>query len=184
MTDFNAINFTNSASVTWSAASCPLGGSITATAAGGGGNAAGFSAYCSANIASVTGDGTQYTVLFDTTTLDSASAFNTSTGVYTFPYTGLWLITGTLFIYNLNASHTQLYFDLDTTTGGHGLIIANPYAMSAVGSTELQINYSTMIQASATNTASLLVEVTGGTKSVGVGGGAGGMVFSGALINT
>lgn len=151
--------------------------------AAGGGNAAGFSAYLSANIANVTGDGTNYAIPFNTTSLDTASAFNTSTGVYTFPYSGLWMITGSYFLYNLGPAHGQLYGSIILTAGSQNTYIANPYNMSAVGSTELQVPFTVLVNVSSGDTAYLDFEVAGGTKTVGAGGGSGGMSFSGALIN-
>lgn len=147
-----------------------------------GGSAAGFSAYLSGNVSNFTGDGTDGTVIFNATSLDTASGFNTGSGVYTFPYTGTWLITGSIFLFNLGAAHNQLYVSLNTTSGANNLYISNPNLMSAVGSTELQVPFSIQIQVAATNTAFIAVEVAGGTKTVGLGGAIGGMTFSGVLL--
>jgi hypothetical protein len=154
----------------------------TFQAAGGGGNAAGFSAYASGNISNVSGDGTAYNILFDTTSLDTASAFNTGTGVYTFPFSGLWLITGTFAIFNVGAAHILGTIQLITTSLTQTPIYINPFAMS--NGTQTIISYSTLIKVTAADTAYILFEAAGGTKTVGIIGAAGGFTFNGALINT
>ena len=145
-------------------------------------NAAGFAAYSSGNLSNVTGDGTSYTIPFNTTTLDTASAFNTSTGVYTFPYSGLWLLTGTYSIFNLGAAHTLGLIQVVATGGTSTVIYSNPFVVSN-GATVYQ-SFSTMIKVTAADTVSLNFQVVGGTKTVGVVGTLNGFTFSGALINT
>jgi hypothetical protein len=141
----------------------------------------GFSANASANISNVSGDGTQYQILFDQTSLDTASAFNTSTGLYTFPNTGLWLITGLFFPFNLGVGHTLVLMSLQTTSINYGLLYFNPVAMAS--GTQINMTYSTIIQATVGETAYLKFEAAGSTKTVGIGGGALGASFNGVLLN-
>ena len=54
------------------------------------------SAYVSAQIPNVTGNGTQYTIVFDTEIADYTSNLNTSNGVFTAPLTGKYLIATTV----------------------------------------------------------------------------------------
>jgi len=49
-----------------------------------------FSAYLSSTQNNVTGDGTAYSIIFDTVTANQGSAYNASTGVFTAPSTGLY----------------------------------------------------------------------------------------------
>jgi len=51
-------------------------------------------AYKSANTTNTTGDGTLYTVIFDTETYDQGGNYNNATGVFTCPVTGNYMITG------------------------------------------------------------------------------------------
>jgi hypothetical protein len=54
------------------------------------------SAYVSAQIPNVTGNSTQYTIVFDTEIADYTSNFNTSNGFFTAPLTGKYLIATTV----------------------------------------------------------------------------------------
>lgn len=49
---------------------------------------AGFNAHVSAQIANVTGDGTEYTIVYNTERFDLGNNFNTSTGIFTAPEQG------------------------------------------------------------------------------------------------
>ena len=54
------------------------------------------SAYVSAQIPNVTGNGTQYTIVFDTEIADYSSNFDTTNGTFVAPLTGKYLITTTV----------------------------------------------------------------------------------------
>lgn len=57
-----------------------------------------FMAYLSSTATDVTGDGTQYFIIFDTELWDIGSNYDNSTGVFTAPKTGLYLfVSGTTF---------------------------------------------------------------------------------------
>lgn len=52
-----------------------------------------FLAYASANIENVTGDSTEYVVIFDEVVFDQGSDYNTSTGEFTAPVTGKYIFS-------------------------------------------------------------------------------------------
>ena len=51
----------------------------------------GFSVYANANLSNVTGDGTFYQVVYNTTIRNDGTMYNTGTGLVTIPRAGLWL---------------------------------------------------------------------------------------------
>lgn len=54
-------------------------------------SATGFSVYANGNLSNVTGDGTFYQVVYNTTTRNDGTMYNTSSGLATIPRAGLWL---------------------------------------------------------------------------------------------
>lgn len=68
-----------------------------------------FFAYLSTTQNNVTGDGTIYTIPFDTTLFNIGSGFNTGTGVFTAPVTGNYQFNSTV-VY-LNATLVSIYIN-------------------------------------------------------------------------
>lgn len=66
-----------------------------------------FSVFLNGTAANVTGDGTQYTIAFDTELFDVGNNFNTGTYTFTAPVTGIYLFTVTFTLGNLGAITTQ-----------------------------------------------------------------------------
>lgn len=83
-----------------------------------------FAAYLSAQASSVTGDGTDYTILSDTIIVDNYSAYSAGTGIYTIPYTGFWSLNYSV-SYAPYASNTG-----GTQCTGKLIIDSNAYAVS------------------------------------------------------
>lgn len=69
----------------------PSGSTLTISAASGGSSFSGLIAYRSTT---VTGYNDDDVIKFNTVVIDTASAYNATTGTYTFPTTGYWLISG------------------------------------------------------------------------------------------
>jgi hypothetical protein len=61
-------------------------------------------AYKSANTTNATGDATLYTVIFDTETYDQGSNYDNTTGIFTCPVTGNYMITGNVGFTNFGTS--------------------------------------------------------------------------------
>lgn len=91
-------------------------------AAAGAGSTVGFSAYANANLSNVTGNSVIYNVIFNSTTRNDGTSYNTATGVFTAPSTGLYSFSTILFL----QSGT-------TFTAGSELLV------SSLGSVESQI---------------------------------------------
>jgi len=168
MAVFNDINFVDSASVTWSAAAVPLGGSVTATAVVGTTDT--FSVKVNANQANQTGDGTAVVVPFDTVIFDSASGFNTTTHLYTFPRTKAYQINTAIFCYSGTAADTSVIIRaLINGTTEFRLFEVNLGATQTPGQ-EIVLSGGVLINATAGQTLSITCQVSGSTKTVGLAG--------------
>lgn len=151
-------------------------------AAGGGATSPIFQAYLSANQSNVTGDNTLYTIPFDTTTVNTGSAFNTGTGVFTAPATGTYLFTGTVYLVEAGsfAGKTQANIFILATSANFALYTVNPATTN--GNATLVLPFSVIIQMTSGDTAHVSVQVGNTTKTVLVGGLQGLSAFAGYKI--
>lgn len=139
-----------------------------------------FTAYNSASDADVTGDGTAYTVIFDTETADRNADYDNTTGIMTANVTGEYNFSACVYLQQLGVAHTSAYLSLVTTGGTYSTVI-NPFAISVSG--ELGLNFSMIVPMTATDTAKIVITVSGSTKTVDVRGGADRLTsFSGVLV--
>jgi hypothetical protein len=126
------------------------------------------SAYVSANVSNVTGDNTIYQVIFDTVTFDQNSNYNNSTGTFTAPVAGRYLVCGQVASSNsvggLNA-------------GVQIVATGKTYNASSLGSAALGGNnwyylpFSQIINMAASDTVAIKYAVYAGTKTAAVIGG-------------
>jgi len=127
-----------------------------------------FSAYKSAATTNVTGDGTDYTVIFDQTIYNVGSAYNTSTGIFTAPSTGIYEFNFAVFLSSIAAGHTAMTMFIQTTSANFSGPLINPEVVAVSGSfaTTMSVGVS-MTQG---DTARVVVAVDNSTKTVGVFG--------------
>lgn len=133
-----------------------------------------FSAYKSSSTADVTGDGTYYTVIFDTEIADRGSNYNNSTGVFMAPVTGKYLFVACVFTYGFDVAHTGGFLNLLTSNRRYYGNYTNPYLVGyagAGGSYQFLLD-AVIADMDAADTAQVEVFVTGGTKTVDVYGAA------------
>jgi len=65
-----------------------------------------FSAYLNTGVTNQTGDGTTYTILFDTKLVDTTTSYNTGTGLFTAPVTGNYLFSANITAAGLAVANT------------------------------------------------------------------------------
>jgi hypothetical protein len=145
-----------------------------------------FRAYVSSDILNVTGDGSSYSIVYDTESYDIGSDFDTSTGIFTAPVDGLYLFTVSIFLEGLLATHTRSQCSLNISGGSVGVVFgisSSAAERSDLGS--LTYSASTTGYMSSGDTAYVNVVVLNGAKSVDIGGNAGGglNVFTGTLLS-
>jgi len=140
-----------------------------------------FRAYLSSTATDVTGNNTEVTVIFDTEDYDIGSNYNTGTGIFVAPVTGVYSFTAAVYLQGLLSTHTLLnlwpYAGATTPVS----IVCNPYAMSISG--ELQTLAPILIKLTAGDSVKITIKVTGGTKVVDFLGGSNYTYFSGHLVS-
>jgi len=128
-------------------------------------NASSF-AYRSAAATDVTGDGTAYVVIFDAERYDQNSNFDTTTGLFTAPVTGKYLVVANVGLAGLTASHTAGNI-LITAAGVSYRKFYNP-ANCRDSSNQMTMSFSTIVAVPATQTISITVTVSGGALVVDI----------------
>ncbi len=131
-----------------------------------------FYAYVSSDIPNVTGDGTVYNIIFNTTLFDQNSNFNTSTGTFTAPVTGLYQFNYTIKIGNIGVAHNVFYSSVTvsgTSSGIYQLFDINPSLVRDTAN-KCALSGPVTIKMTANDTIVVKVAVNSGTKTITVVG--------------
>lgn len=126
-----------------------------------------FLAVLNTTINDVTGDGTNYKIVFDTEIYDQGS--NAVSGTFTAPVTGRYLFTGGCQVDGLTSSHTQEVLNLTASNRTLGLLNGNPLNMK-VGGISFGYAAGNYVDMDAADTCSLNVIVFNGAKVVDIDG--------------
>jgi len=143
-----------------------------------------FLAVLSSSVSNVTGDGTEYTVIFDQEKFDQASNYNNTTGVFTAPITGKYSFSSIQIIASLTASFTNYAAFLLTTAMKYQLAGINPGAVRS-NFNSFALPQTILVNMTAGDTAYVTLLVSGSTKTIQLIGNnvaPQGTYFSGALI--
>jgi len=127
-----------------------------------------FSAYKSSTSSSVTGDGTDYTIIFDTKLADPSSSYDDTTGIFTAPVTGMYAFNASAFIQNIGAGHTQISMAVNTTSANFVGPLYNPVPIAVGGVLIAMVQAAAFLNAG--DTAQIIVAVDNSTKTVDVAG--------------
>jgi len=126
-----------------------------------------FSAYMNTSQPNVTGDGTFYFITGNFWTEDVDQGNNFSNGTFTAPESGIYMFSSILYIYEVQAAHTNGSFAFRLTgidIWSLGINLAN----LARADSGFIISFSTIAQMSSGDTAYLGIVVVGGNCSIGV----------------
>ena len=125
--------------------------------------------------ANVTGDGTDYTVLWPTEVADQQSNFTSNT--FTAPVTGVYLLSTGVSLTDIAVTHTVRRLQIVTTGKTYSQTVNRLLAEAALGQ-----NMTVLAPMTAGDTATVHVSVDASTKTVSVEANAGKNYFTGVLI--
>lgn len=137
-----------------------------------------FGAYLNTSLTNVTGASVVVApIIFDATFFNQSSSYNTATGIFTVPVTGIYHFQCTITLSSVGAAHTQANFLIQGLALDATFEIANPFALNAFGGLA---SLSGSITGHFTAGASVFmnISVDGGIQTVGILGADGGQYFS------
>ncbi len=130
-------------------------------------------AYVSSDQSNVTGNGTAYTVPFDTETKDTQGNYDNSTYTYTAPTTGRYRFEGSVRLQGLSVgNHTRCILELVTTGTTYILYDLNLDNFKSASNVAC-LPFSITASMSSNNTAFLRLTISNGALDVDIGGAAG-----------
>jgi hypothetical protein len=142
-----------------------------------------FTATRTSNLSNVTGDGTNYTVVYNSAPVNIGTVYNAGTGIFTAPYSGYYLFTAGIATGGLGVAHTSgktVFLHNGSEAGAQWM--ANYYVMMT---SDGNAPIATIYELAASDTFAVRFTVSGGAKTIGIrGGGNGVTTFTGFLIPT
>lgn len=117
--------------------------------------------------ANATGDGTALDVIFDSEAWQQGANYNTGTGKYTVPTTGVYVISGLVTFNNLSASFDQGELNILSSAGTYTRLLFNP-GLTRDSGNNCAVVFSGINKYNAADTIYINVAISGGTKTVGI----------------
>ena len=140
-----------------------------------------FLAYLSSTQSNVTGDGTNYTILFDTEVFDQASNYNPATGTFTAPVDGRYQFN--VGVNLIATTATGMTLSVVTSNRTYRPVAMKPSNVSSAGG-DAAIPGAILADMDAGDTVTVVVQASGTTKTASVFGNATLVTyFSGFLAN-
>jgi hypothetical protein len=129
-----------------------------------------FIAYLSASNSNKTGDNTSYPLIMDTTIVNRNSMYNTTTGAITFPVAGIYSINVVLNLNGVGAAHNSMLVAL-SNGGSYQIMRLNPANLADTASSYVNMTGSYVGSFTASASITPYVQISGGTKIIGLNGG-------------
>ena len=130
-------------------------------------------AYLSGNLTNTSGDGTDYTIVCDSTTVNTGTMYNTSTGVTTVPTTGTYQFNATVLLTNIAAASTYGYFRMVQVSTGYEFLFVNFDTFPQAAGGNWGFTGSAAIYLAAGDGVYFTYTIAGGAKQITVRGGTG-----------
>jgi len=127
-------------------------------------------AFLSGTVSDVTGDGTAYDIVFNTEIIDTTSSFNTSTGVFTAPVEGRYMITAVVSIDDAASGMTVGYLGIITSSRSY-TIRTGDAGVIADANGQMTTSACVIVDMAASNTAKIQYSIYNGSKAVDIIGG-------------
>ena len=126
-----------------------------------------FRAYVNTTVSNVTGDNTEYTVLYDAEEYDIGSNYNTATGAFVAPIAGRYLFIISPYLTGITSSHTGIHQYVRINGSQYVKQVSRFYNL-AYGGTNWIYNYFCIANLAASDSVKTSVQVSGGTKVINV----------------
>lgn len=143
-----------------------------------------FLAYLNVNALNVTGDGTIYTIAYDTEVYDQNGDFNTATSTFTAPVSGKYQFSATTNYQGFDVNNISGNTVIVTSNSSLVIVQENMYAMAETlsGSRNLTTTGYMFTDMDAGDTAIVTAAVSNGAKQVDILAGIGNTRFAGSLL--
>ncbi len=122
------------------------------------------------NVLNVTGDGTNFIIIFDSIIFEQGTNFNIGTGTFTAPIDGIYFFTSNILLSNIAVSHNAMNFNLFRNGSfDNGFDEFSPGAVRTAPNTCI-VQGSCVLSLTAGDDINMNINVAGGTKTIATDG--------------